>query len=49
MPEQPSLREEYLAKAKEADDAADKARDPDQKESWKKMAEMYRNLASRIK
>lgn len=49
MSEKQSLRDEYLAKAVEADEAAAKARDPDQKESWKKMAEIYRNLASRIK
>lgn len=49
MSEKQSQREDFLAKAKEADEAATKAPDPAQKEQWKKMAEVYRNLAGRLK
>jgi hypothetical protein len=38
-------KEALLARAKEADEMALKARDPAAKETWKKVAENYRELA----
>ena len=40
-------RKEFLAKAKEADDQAERAKDSDLKISWKRIAESYRELAQR--
>jgi len=40
-------RDEYLAKAKEAQDQADRTPDRYEKESWLRIAESYRALASR--
>ena len=40
-------KEEYLAKAKEADDHAEKAKDSLAKETWRTIAQGYRDLAKR--
>jgi hypothetical protein len=39
------LRESYLAKAKEAEEEAKKALNPDTRKAWLKVAESYRHLA----
>jgi hypothetical protein len=39
-------RKEFLAKAKEADDQAVKAKDADLKDSWNRIAQSYRESAS---
>lgn len=39
------LRETYFAKAKEAEEMAQKALDPDLRKAWLKVAESYRHLA----
>ena len=41
-------RDEFLAKAKEADDQAEKAKDLESKQSWKRIADSYRELAERV-
>ena len=38
-------REDYLAKARDAEEQAAKARDQPTKEQWLKIAESYRDLA----
>ena len=35
----------YLARAKDAEDQAHKARDPESRQQWLKIAEAYRHLA----
>ena len=40
-----SKREEYLRRAEEAEREAEKVKDRDQRESWKRIAEGYRALA----
>ena len=40
-------RDEYLAKAKEAQEQADQVTDRYEKESWLRIAESYRALANR--
>jgi hypothetical protein len=40
-------RKDFLAKAKEADEQAEKAKDADLKDSWKRIAQSYRELAQR--
>ena len=40
-----SKREEYLRRAEEAEREAEKVKDRDQRESWKRIAEDYRALA----
>ena len=40
-------REEYLAKAKEAEEKAEKAKDENDKASWLRVAAGYHDLASR--
>jgi hypothetical protein len=40
-------REEYLAKAKEAEEKADKAKNESDKASWFRIAADYHDLASR--
>jgi len=40
-------RKEFLAKAKDADDQAAQAKDTDLKDSWKRIAQSYRELAQR--
>ena len=41
-------RDEFLAKAREADDQAEKAKDLEVKQSWKRIAGSYRELAQRV-
>ena len=38
-------QEDYLSKAKEADEMADKARDALMRDAWRKIAQNYRVLA----
>jgi hypothetical protein len=40
-------RKDFLAKAKEADEQVEKAKDSDLKASWKRIAQSYRELAER--
>ena len=40
-----SKREEYLRRAEEAEREAEKVKDRDQRESWKRIADDYRALA----
>jgi hypothetical protein len=43
--EREEKRQHYLAKAQEADKVAAKAKDPNYRASWVKLAETYRQLA----
>ena len=40
-------RKEFLAKAKEAEEQAAQTKDSDLKDSWKRIAQSYRELAQR--
>lgn len=50
-PEPPmnQLREDYLAKAKQAEANAAAAEEAATKENWQKLAETFRQLAARLK
>lgn len=41
-------RDEYLARASEADKQAAQAKDTQVRESWQRIAESYRELAARV-
>jgi hypothetical protein len=41
-------REELLAKARQAEDTANKATDPGERDSWQQIAEAYRALAKLV-
>lgn len=44
----PTRQQEYLARAKDAEREASKAKNPDMRKSWQKIAQGYRDLAAGI-